>query len=99
MRTNSRLVSGVLTLCLGSGLLSCGHKEETKPPAPATPPASAAHDATFSDKGVTIDGKLIPLPCTEKDITAVLGAPSRKEVMQGTYTIFVWDDKGIIAYF
>ena len=96
---SSRVVSFLIaTLCGGIfiGLSGCG-RSETGAPAPA--PAAPVADATFSDKGVTIGGKLISLPCTEKEITAVLGAPSRKVDMPKANTIFVWDDKGILAYF
>jgi hypothetical protein len=66
--------------------IGCGHET-----------AAPSGDAVISDKGITIDGKLIPVPCTEKEIVAVLGEPSRK--LAKANTILVWDDRGIIAYF
>jgi len=78
-----------ITFLIAVVLLGCGKG------APSTPPAPLPGDAIISGKGITIDGKQIPIPFTRDQIVAVLGPPSR--TLQQTDAILIWDDKGIRA--
>src|SRR5690242_14896430 len=64
--------------------------------ASATPAGPAAGDAVIDGTGITIDGKLIPIPFTTAQIVAVLEPPSRS-VKHGDDTILTWDDRGMLA--
>ena len=45
---------------------------------------------------VVIDDARLTLPCSEADLTAVLGPPNRLEQLENR--ILVWDERGIYAY-
>ena len=67
-----------------------------------SPPCRASSDTlAFSDKGISFNGKLLTLPCSQDEITALFGAPSDIVYAYGdehSMTVIEWAHIGVFAY-
>lgn len=79
------------------GMAALAAVAQTAPATKAAPVAVPAGDAVMTAEGLTIDGKLLPVPCTEQQLVEFFGKPSRTTDLHNR--IETWDDKGVLAYF